>query len=97
MTELENYVSKNGVYIIPVEWSVYSTVVVKGVNNLQEALDAVKTNMDDIPLSHHPEYIESSYTVPEEDADNLITAQDYQSRGVLLEMNGSSFDTVILD
>ena len=36
--KLKNYISEDGTYIIPVEWSVYSTIRVAGVANLQEAL-----------------------------------------------------------
>lgn len=78
--EYKNYVSENGEYLLSVEWSVFSTIVVKGkdVHNLQEAIDFAKDNYDDIPLSSDNEYIDGSYTINEE---NAIEGQEYTKMG----------------
>ena len=77
--------SKEKEFIIPVEWSMYSTVVVRGVETLEEALAVVEEHINDIPLpsSENAEYIDDSYKITEDC--NLEDAQAYHTRGVLLE------------
>lgn len=90
--ELEKIVNEDGKYIVPVSWSVYSTVVVEGVSNLREAVAAVKNELDEIPLSHDPEYIDGSYKIDCEDADDYIVSQSYTTTGVLMEVDKNSDD-----
>ena len=81
MAKLSDYVSDDGVYIIPVEWAMYSNVLVTGVKNLQEAKDLVDENIGDIPLDLDcAEYMDGSYRISHDD-DQLIDAQDYQRFG----------------
>lgn len=85
-------------FIIPVEWTVYSTVVVEGVNSLQEAKKLVEENMADIPLSRNPEYVDDSYHIAAEDDNELEIAQNYHTRGVLMSKDDSGLiDYTILD
>ena len=79
--ELENYVSDDGVYLIPVEWGVYSTVQVSGkdIHNLKDALNAVNECIDDIPTSPEHEYIDGSYKVGVDIAEDAINAQHYRT------------------
>jgi hypothetical protein len=71
---LENYVSEDGTYLIPVGWEVYSTIRVKA-NNLADALRIARDQIDDIPCDvAQSEYVDGSYKI---DAENLIDAQDY--------------------
>ena len=78
MDKLKNFVSKDGEYIIPVEWAVYGNVIVSGCNNLKEAYECVKKYIDDIPLSDSPEYVDGSYKINDEDGeDYLIYAQSF--------------------
>lgn len=74
---LEKIVNKNGRYIIPVQWSVYSTVTVEA-DNLADALNKFEEKRDDIPLSPDSEYIEDSYEMTCENAEELIDAQEYR-------------------
>lgn len=77
-------------FIIPVEWSVYSTVVVKGASSLKEARMIVENNLNDIPLPNNAEYVEESYHIQADSDEDLEIAQDYHTRGVLLDFTGSS-------
>ena len=78
----EEYVSKDGEYIIPVAWEMYSTVKVTGVKNLKEALAVVEKYLDDIPLDNG-EYIDGSYRITNnEDDEAIIDAQSYTHFGV---------------
>lgn len=85
-------------FIIPVEWTVYSTVVVEGADSLQEAKKLVEKNMADIPLARNPEYVEDSYRIAAEDDDELEIAQDYHTCGVLMSKDDNSLiDYTVLD
>ena len=88
MNDLKKYVSKDGEYIVPVEWTVCSTVTVRGAKNLEDAIDRVRKNISDIPLSRNPDYIDESYTVSDHDNDGLIDAQNVIGRGVVMTLNG---------
>ena len=77
INKLEECVSNDGTYIIPVTWSVYSTLRVSGVPNLAEALKLVQNNLDNIPLGEG-EYLDGSYEINDvNDADLLVCAQEY--------------------
>lgn len=80
-------VNENGEYIIPVEWSMYSTVKVKNAENLQQALDYLQNHIDDIPLGKG-EYIDSSYKIDNR-GESMIDAQSYKHFGEV-EMSASS-------
>ena len=81
MNDLKKYVSKDGEYIVPVEWTVCSTVTVRGAKNL------VRKNISDIPLSRNPDYIDESYTVSDRDDDGFIDAQNFIGKGVVMTLN----------
>ncbi|MCR5690750.1 MAG: hypothetical protein K6G62_00825 [Eubacterium sp.] len=56
-------------FIIPVEWSVYSTVKVTGVSSVEEAIALVEKHLDDLPLCKDPEYIDGTYHIDKEGAE----------------------------
>lgn len=87
-TYLSDYIEPRDEYIIPVEWSVYSTVVVKGAKSLAHAKKIVEDNLDDIPLPTECEYIDDSYHIQADTDEDLEMAQDYRTRGVLLDITG---------
>ena len=78
--KLENYISPEGRYIIPVTFEMYSTVKVTGVKNLKEAVELVKKNSDYIPLGEG-DYIDGSYKVSIDNDYDAIVAQDYSHIG----------------
>ena len=84
MNELEQFVSDDGEYIIPVEWKVSSNVVITGVKNLKEALEVAKRYEGDLPITEDCDYIDESYTILEEEED-LLNAQTHRKRGVYFE------------
>lgn len=89
LTKLEKHKSDNGTYTIPVEWSVYSTVIVEA-DNLKEALAKVLTQLDDIPLSSNPTYIDGSYSVSVSLAEDAVNAQDYSTdSGIYINPDGT--------
>lgn len=78
----EDYVAKDGEYIIPVAWEMYSTVRVTGVKNLKEALAVVEKYLDDLPIDNG-EYVDGSYRITNnDDDDTIIGAQSYAHIGV---------------
>lgn len=77
---LDDYVSENGEYIIPVSWEVYSTITVKA-KNLGEAVRIAKEKMYEIPLCKEAEYVEGSYKINIESDEDAIIAQEYQPIG----------------
>lgn len=60
---------ENKEFIIPVEWSVYSTVKVTGVSSIEEAINLIEEHSDDLPLCQDPEYIDGTYQVNREGAE----------------------------
>ncbi len=74
--KLEEFVSPDGRYIIPVTYEMYSTVEVTGVKNLKEAIELAEKNIDDIPLGQG-EYIDDTYKISIDDDDYAIDAQDF--------------------
>ena len=86
---LKNYVSEDGTYLIPVEWSVYSTVRVHAAN-LDEAVKIARSKLDELPLSTENEYIDGSYCISGEIDEDFINAQNYKPVGnVTIESDGS--------
>lgn len=73
---LENYVSPDGRYIVPVTYKMYSTVEVTGVKNLKEAIELAKKNANNIPLGQG-EYIDDSYEIAVDNDGEAIDAQDF--------------------
>ena len=76
-----NWVNEDGEYIIPVQWSMYSTVKVKNASNLKEAFDIVYNLLNDIPIESDGEYIDGSYTINAGDDQDLIDAQSFKHVG----------------
>lgn len=74
VSELENYISEDGTYLIPVSWEVYSTIRIKA-NNLRDALEKAETHIEEIPCGTNTEYIDGSYKL-DRDGD-LIMAQEF--------------------
>lgn len=75
--ELADYVSNDGTYLIPVTWSVYSTVRVKGAN-LRDALNRFKQKMDECPLPTEAEYVDGSFEMSVDNEEELLDTQKYQ-------------------
>lgn len=65
-------------FLIPVEWTVRSTIRVEA-NSLQEAVDFAKEHINDIPITSDNEYIEDSYTVVDDDLENAQSYADISS------------------
>lgn len=74
--KLENYVSPDGDYIIPVTYKMYSTVGVTRVKNLREAVELARKHKNEIPVGQG-EYIDGSYKIEIKNDDEAIAAQDY--------------------
>ena len=87
---LEAYVSPSGEYLIPVEWSVYSTIKVTGkdIHNLKDALDAAENIIDELPISNENEYIDGSYKLSVDSDEDAINAQTYRTiSGITVDVN----------
>lgn len=83
---LAEYVSDDG-YIIPVEWSVCSTVRVDKADNLKQAVEIARARIMDLPCDNNAEYIDGSYTIPDDD-ESLLNAQAYSHEsGVSIDEN----------
>ena len=57
-------------YIIPVSWEVYDTIEVQG-NSLEEALQWADIHEDEIPIGDDASYIDGSYRIDHEFAEDL--------------------------
>ncbi len=79
--KLENYVSPDGEYIVPVTYKMFSTVKVTGVKNLKEAIELTKENAEEIPLGEGA-YIDGTYEISVKSDDEAIDAQDFAHIGV---------------
>ena len=95
---LKSYKSKSGRYLIPVSWSMYSTIIVEA-DNLEEAVKIAKEKADDLPLCRPDcsEYVDGSYNIDIDDDEDAINAQDYKTIGnVEITKNGEivSFNRV---
>jgi len=90
--------AENKTFVVPVEWTVSSSVVVEGANSLEEAIQIVKDNMHNIPLAQKPDYVEDSYCVVDDDEDLIADMQEYYCRGVLMSKNeNGKFDYIVLN
>lgn len=76
LEKLANYVSPDSHYRIPVTYEMYSTIDVTGVKNLREAVELSEKHRDKIPLGQG-EYIDDSYKIDINNADEAIAAQNY--------------------
>lgn len=77
---LKNYVSESGLYLIPIEWTVYSTITVRA-NNLAEAIAKAEAQFDDIPCQTQNEYVDDSMRISINEVEDAIMAQGYQTIG----------------
>lgn len=68
------------IWIIPVEWSVYSTVQVKAAT-LEEAIKKFDKQIDDIPLSTKWEYMDGSFNCCDHSMEYLEMAQSFMPIG----------------
>ena len=57
-------------YKIPVTWEVYDTIEVQG-NSLEEALQWAEVHKDEIPIGDEPNYLDDSYQIDKEFAEDL--------------------------
>ena len=64
------------VWIIPVEWSVYSTIQVEA-DTLEEAIAKFNNQIDDIPLPTDCEYIDGSFMCSDSSIEYLEMAQAF--------------------
>lgn len=87
ITGLKEKVNNVNEYVIPISWSVCSSVVVKGAKNLHDAVELARKYIDDIPLPQNNDYIDGSFTVDVENEDEAKAYQDYPMRGVMLEVS----------
>lgn len=67
-------------WIIPVEWSVYSTVQVEA-DTLEEAIAKFNEQIDDIPLPTDCEYIDGSFMCSDPSIEYLKMAQEFRTIG----------------
>lgn len=67
-------------WIIPVEWSVYSTVQVEA-DTLEEAIAKFNEHIDDIPLPADCEYIDGSFMCSDHSIEYLKMAQEFRIVG----------------
>lgn len=89
---LKNYVTDDGTYLIPVQWSVYSTVRVHA-ENLAEAVSIARSKLNELPLSTENEYIDDSYCISGETDEDFINAQNYSTVGNVTIESGGTIST----
>lgn len=78
--DLKNYVSESGEYLIPIEYTVYSTITVKA-DNLADALAKAKAQFDDVPMQTNYEYVDDSMRIAVDEKEDIINAQWYRTIG----------------
>lgn len=89
--KLKDIKSDDGKFIIPVMWQVYSTIRVEA-DNLQEALIRAQEHIDSVPLGSNPEYVDGSYEINIQDAEDAINAQRCRSvSSILIKRDGEIF------
>lgn len=96
MNDVKQKTDEANEYVIPVSWSVFSTVVVKGAKSLQEAIELVEKYSDDIPLPHETQYINASFEVDVETDEDAEYAQDCGVRGTMLDISSGKPEYHIL-
>ena len=95
-TQLTQKVDEVNEYIIPVEWSVCSSVVVKGAKNLQNAVELARKYADDIPLPNNAEYIDGSFAINVDSDEEAEAYQDYPMRGAMLDVRSEKPEYYVL-
>lgn len=75
--------------IIPVEWSVYSTITVENVEDISEAKRIVEKHLDELPLPTNSEYVDGSFHIQAESQEDLDVAQNYFTIGYNIRENPS--------
>ena len=94
---LKNYKNSNfpekkdcTTYLIPVQWSVYSTIRVEA-DNLQEALDLARAKLSEIPITPNDcEYIDDSYVIVADSDEDIINAQSYRDiSSIMIDKDGN--------
>lgn len=73
--------------IIPVEWSVYSTIVVKNAKNIKDAREILERHIDEIPLPTETEYVEDTFHISADTEEDLENAQSYYTIGYCIKEN----------
>lgn len=75
-------------FLIPVSWTVYSTIRVEA-DSLEDALEIALKKCDRIPISSECEYVDDSYVI-ESDIDMLKCAQDSADvSGIVIKKDGT--------
>lgn len=86
---LKSYVSEDGTYLIPVAWSVYSTVKVEA-DNLQDAVNKANKLLPFLPTSSDAAYIDDSYHICADCDEDYIDAQSYKHiSDITIDKNGN--------
>lgn len=73
--------------IIPVEWSVYSTIVVENAESIAEAKRIVEKHLDELPLPTNGEYIDGSFRIQADSQEDLDVDQYYLTIGYSIKEN----------
>lgn len=87
ISDFKNKIDQVNEYIIPIWWSMCSSVVVKGAKNLHDAVELVRKYADDIPLPQESDYIDGSFTLSIENDEEAEAYQDYAIRGIELDVS----------
>lgn len=76
-------------FIIPVQWSVYSTIRVEA-ESLEKAVQIAKEKLDDIPITPSEcEYIDDSYKLNGDSMEDFENAQCYADvSSIIIDKNG---------
>ena len=85
--ECNNFEQKS--FLIPVEWSVYSTIRVEA-ETLQDAINIANEKLDDIPTAPLDcEYIDGSYKTTCDSYEDFENAQEYRDvSSIIIRANG---------
>lgn len=78
-----NDTDEQKLFIIPVSWSVYSTIRVEA-DTLEEAIATARAKLDEIPITPECEYIDDSYHINGDTFEDFENAQDYRDISSLI-------------
>jgi hypothetical protein len=56
--------------ILPVTWEVYGEITVKA-DSIEDAVKKFNSNSDSFPLPNNSEYVDGSFRLTDEDAENI--------------------------
>lgn len=73
--------------IIPVEWSVYSTIVVENAKSIKDAREILERHIDELPLPTETEYVEDTFRISADTEEELENAQFYRTIGYCIKEN----------